>query len=192
MPFLYKRGINTLDALILIDSTIAFRQKLSRLSTNLTIRKTYLSAGADYSSLSQKLTVNPISNQAIDLEGLKLWWVFPDNRKEPSGAIVELKGLTWLEIDQPEFFESQTGKYNQPVIGCLHYEMLKGNGLHQEFDWPMDKIIINGWDFRSNKIMERNLKSAFPNREFYWTRKTGAIEAEIEKGKIELHPTLED
>ena len=192
IPFLYKRGISALDALVLLDSTDDYRTKLNRLKVNLSIKQVFISASKESSSPPINLPITQVSDQAIDLEGLKLWWVFPDNRKEPLGAIVEMKGLTWLEIDQPGFFESHTGKYNQPVIGCLHYEMFKGNGLKPSLNLQVDGIIINGWDFRSNKPVERNLRSAFPIREFYWTRKTGAIEVEIEKGKIKFYPTLED
>jgi len=192
IPFLYKRGINALDALILIDSTSNSHSKLKSLKTNLTVKQTFLQTKAGGSFQPIDLSFIPISNQAIDLEGLKLWWVFPDNRKEPSGAIVELKGWTWLEIDQSEFFESHSNKYDQPVIGCLHYEMFKGNGLSQKVDSQMDKIIINGWDFRSHKQVERNLKNAFIGQEYFWTRKTGAIEIELEKGEIKFQPTLEE
>jgi hypothetical protein len=192
IPFLYKRGISALDALVLLDSTDDYRTKLNRLKVNLSIKQVFISASKESSSPPINLPITQVSDQAIDLEGLKLWWVFPDNRKEPMGAIVELPGLTWLEIDQAGFFEKYPEVSDQPVIGCLHYEMFKRNQQKPSLDLQLDGIIINGWDFRSNKQVERNLKSAFPRQEFYWTRKTGAIEVEIEKGKIKFYPTLED
>jgi hypothetical protein len=56
----------------------------------------------------------------------------------------------------------------------------------------LDEIIITGWDFRTSKTVEKNLQQIFPDKRYFWTRKTGAVEVISSPGKLKFHPTLED
>ena len=193
LPFLYKKGISRLDALILIDSAESGKAKLSSLRDNFSIKRAYVSAPYNSDSLQADTSVAEISDKPLEWEGLKLFWVFPDNRKEPIGAVVEFKDFTWLEIDQPEFFEKYSGERGDlPVVGCLHYEMFKPNRVPESLPMKMDAKIINGWDFRSNRLVENKLNELFGEKKYWWTRSSGAIEVEFKNGKYNFHPTIED
>ncbi len=191
VPFLYKKGINRLYAVVFLDTTDYLEQKLTSLESSLSINKVYILPNAQTSSITVYSIIKPLAGEIQEMEGLKLSLVYPDNRKEPSGLVFELKDLLWLQVEQWNFFEKFKQEQNQPAIGCLDYELFKKNAVESNLKM-LDEIIIAGWDFRTSKIIEKNLSKIFADRRYFWTRKTGAVEVISGAGKLEFYPTLKE
>ena len=192
VPFLYKKGINSLDAVVLIDPAPKIDSKISTLNANLSIKQTYVASKSDNALSTIHSPVHLLSDEPVDLEGVKLSVLLPDNRDEPIGALFEFKDFTLAYVEQNDFFEQLDQRESRPVIACLNYAMFIENRDTSPTKLKSDQIIITGWDFKTSRKVERNLNQTFPGQKLWWTKKSGAIQIQGRDGKFEYQPTLEE
>jgi len=192
LPFLYKKGVNSLDGLIFLDSTYGWQSKLSTLKSNLSIKKLFV-LSLDNSDLTQPGSeILAAKGKLLEMEGVKLSLVYPDNKRELLGAVFEFRDFVWLDIDQPDFYKFYNQPTGLPKVDCLNYRLFFQNNSADWDKLKLDEIVIDGWDFRTSGKVGSNLALAFRDRKIWWTRTSGAIQVKYKDRKFRFYPTLEE
>ena len=191
LPFIYYKGIGSLDRLIVSATKQRVCLLTADLRANLSVRQALTTVKSDSLHCKEDF-IRYLSEEPLGWEEVKLFRIPPDNRTEPKGFIFEFKEFTFLVLNRLDSLYFAYDSKNKPVIGCLSYGIFKGIRKSDLPDIKMDQIIISGWDFRTTKRVEQNLLKNFPGRKIWWTKNSGAIRIDCQNREFQFKPVLED